>query len=183
MMSCPYLVRGTSMNSWYIMEFVVFIEFVMLSCPNELTYWKYLYIAFFCWVGSWCSWHYNTLQHTGVRDTATHCNNDLILPSFVELAHGVRGISLDSWCFIESTQWVDTLNWKRLYIPDFGENLLPGEVSVFDQVKLFKITSVLQCIAVCCSVLQCVAVCCSVLQWLAVCYSVLQFVAVWYSVW
>jgi len=30
-------------------------------------------------------------------------------------------------------------------------------------------SSVLQCVAVCCSVLQCVAVCCSVLQCVAVC--------------
>ena len=30
-------------------------------------------------------------------------------------------------------------------------------------------TSVLQCVAVCCSVLQCVAACCSVLQRVAVC--------------
>jgi len=35
-------------------------------------------------------------------------------------------------------------------------------------------SSVLQCVAVCCSVLQCVAVCCSVLQCVAVCRSVLQ---------
>jgi len=33
-------------------------------------------------------------------------------------------------------------------------------------------SSVLQCVAVCCSVLQCVAVCCSVLQCVAVCCSV-----------
>jgi len=33
------------------------------------------------------------------------------------------------------------------------------------------ITSVLQCVAVCCSVLQCAAVCCSVLQCVAVCCS------------
>jgi len=34
-------------------------------------------------------------------------------------------------------------------------------------------TSVLQCVAVCCSVLQCVAVCCSVLQCVAVCCCVM----------
>ena len=44
------------------------------------------------------------------------------------------------------------------------------------------ISSVLQCVAVCCSVLQCVAVCCSVLQCIAVCCSVLQCVAVYCSV-
>jgi len=32
------------------------------------------------------------------------------------------------------------------------------------------VSSVLQCVAVCCSVLQCVAVCCSVLQCSAVCF-------------
>jgi len=37
--------------------------------------------------------------------------------------------------------------------------------------------SVLQCVAVCCSVLKCVAVCCSVLQCVAACCSVLQRVA------
>jgi len=35
-------------------------------------------------------------------------------------------------------------------------------------------TSVLQCVAACCTVLQCVALCCSVLQCVAVCCSVLQ---------
>ena len=39
-------------------------------------------------------------------------------------------------------------------------------------------TSVLQCVAVCCSLLQCVAVCSSALQCVAVCCSVLQCVAV-----
>jgi len=43
---------------------------------------------------------------------------------------------------------------------------------------LFR-SSVLQCVAVCCSVLQCVAVCCSVSQCVAVCYSMLQCVAVY----
>jgi len=43
---------------------------------------------------------------------------------------------------------------------------------------VFKVSSVLQCVAVCCSVLQCVAVCCSVLQCVAVSCSVLQCVAV-----
>ena len=53
-----------------------------------------------------------------------------------------------------------------------------------DTVQYFS--SVLQCVAVCCSllqcVLQCVAVCCSVLQCVAVCCSVLQYVAVCCSV-
>jgi len=46
------------------------------------------------------------------------------------------------------------------------------------------LTSVLQCVAVCCSVLQCVAVCYSVLRCVAVCCSVLQciFVAPFFSV-
>ena len=39
-------------------------------------------------------------------------------------------------------------------------------------------SSVLQCVAVCCSVLQCAAVCCSVLQCVAVCCSVLHCVVV-----
>jgi len=43
--------------------------------------------------------------------------------------------------------------------------------------------SVLQCVAVCCSKLQCVAVCCSELQWVAVCCSVLQCVAVYKAPW
>ena len=43
-------------------------------------------------------------------------------------------------------------------------------------------SSVLQCVAVCCSVLQRVAVCCSVLQCVAGCCSVLQCVAVCCSV-
>ena len=38
-------------------------------------------------------------------------------------------------------------------------------------VSLHPNSSVLQCIAVCCSVLQCVAVCCSVLQYVSVCCS------------
>jgi len=41
-----------------------------------------------------------------------------------------------------------------------------------------QLSSVLQCVAVCCGVLQCVAVCCSVLQCVAVCCSVLQYVEV-----
>jgi len=41
-----------------------------------------------------------------------------------------------------------------------------------------SLSSVLQCVAVCCIVLQCVAVCCSVLRCVAVCCSVLQCVAV-----
>jgi len=54
-----------------------------------------------------------------------------------------------------------------------------------------QLSSVLQCVAVCCSVLQCVALCCSVLQWIqrhnwrkmtSVCWSVLQCVAVCCSV-
>ena len=48
--------------------------------------------------------------------------------------------------------------------------------------NILERTSVLQCVAVCCSVLQCVAVCCSVLQCVAVCCSVLQCVAVCCSV-
>ena len=44
------------------------------------------------------------------------------------------------------------------------------------------ITSVLQCVAVCCSGLRCVAVCCSMLQSVAVCCSELQCVAVRSSV-
>ena len=43
-------------------------------------------------------------------------------------------------------------------------------------------SSVLQCVAVCCSVLQCVAVCCSVFQCVAVCCSVFQCFAVQHSV-
>ena len=39
-------------------------------------------------------------------------------------------------------------------------------------------SSVLQCVAECCSVLQSVAVCCSVLQRVVVCCSLLQSVAV-----
>ena len=41
--------------------------------------------------------------------------------------------------------------------------------------------SVLQCVAICRCVLQC-AVCCSLLQCVAVCCSVLQYVAIWCSV-
>ena len=48
--------------------------------------------------------------------------------------------------------------------------------------KIWRLYSVLQCVAVCCSVLQCVAVCCSVLQCVAVRCSVLQCVAVRCSV-
>jgi len=43
-------------------------------------------------------------------------------------------------------------------------------------------TSVLQCVAVCCSVLQCVVVCCSVLQCVAVCCSVLQYHTVAFAI-
>ena len=40
-----------------------------------------------------------------------------------------------------------------------------------------NMSTVDECVAVCCSVLKCVAVCCSVLQCVAVCCSVLQCVA------
>jgi len=49
-------------------------------------------------------------------------------------------------------------------------------------IRIHDISSVLQCVAVCCSVLQCVAVCYSVLQCAAVCCSVLQCAAVCCSV-
>ena len=53
------------------------------------------------------------------------------------------------------------------------------EFKEYDELveELFNaVSSVLQCVAVCCSVLQCVAVCCRVLQYAAVCCSVSQFV-------
>jgi len=48
---------------------------------------------------------------------------------------------------------------------------------IFLKIPLASQSTVLQCVAVCCSVLsvlQCVAVCCSVLQCVAVCCSVLS---------
>jgi len=51
------------------------------------------------------------------------------------------------------------------------------DLPLYDGLKRCA-SSVVQCVAVCCSVLQCVAVCCSVLQCVAVCCSVLQCVAV-----
>ena len=39
---------------------------------------------------------------------------------------------------------------------------------------IYTYSSLLQCVAICCSVLECAGGCCSVLQCAAVCYSVLQ---------
>ena len=50
------------------------------------------------------------------------------------------------------------------------------EFKEYDELveELFNaVSSVLQCVAVCCSVLQCVVVCCSMLQCVAVCCSLL----------
>jgi len=79
---------------------------------------------------------FNETPRTPIRSriqwNTTNTNEviDLILSSFVELAHGVRGISVNSWCFIEFvvfhrvsdvalTQRADSIRSKRIYSADF----------------------------------------------------------------
>jgi len=49
-------------------------------------------------------------------------------------------------------------------------------------VQTVTLTTLLQCVVVCCSVLQHVEVCCDVVQFVGECCSVLQCVTMWCSV-
>jgi len=161
-------VRGILWCSWYLMVFVVlhWIRGVVLRWPNELTHWKWRYIAVFCWVGSWCSWYF-------ALDSWCWMERVDPISWHVELK-----TTLYLWLL-----WKFAIRWSVCLRSGTAFQNLQCVVVCCSVLQCVEMCcSVLQRVAVCCNVLQCAADCCSVVQRAAACCSVLQCVAVCRSV-